>query len=77
MERRDLAAAKRWLAPGFCMVFPGNRRFETLEQLVDSAKGRYRSGKKTYERFGCTASEVYCFGTLSGELLDGTKLQPL
>jgi hypothetical protein len=72
MERRDLAAAKRWLAPGFYMVFPGNRRFDTLERLVESAQGRYRSARKAYERFDCTESEVYCFGTLHGELLDGT-----
>jgi hypothetical protein len=72
MERRDLAEAKRWLAPGFFMMFPGNRRFDTLEELVASAKGRYRSAKKSYERFDCCASEVYCFGTLHGELLDGT-----
>lgn len=72
MERRDLAEAKRWLAPGFHMVFPGNRRFDTLEELVASAKGRYRSAKKIYERFDCSASEIYCYGTLHGELLDGT-----
>ena len=40
--------------------------------LVASAKGRYRSAKKTYERFDCSASEIYCYGTLHGELLDGT-----
>jgi ketosteroid isomerase-like protein len=73
MERRDLAEAKRWLAPGFFMVFPGNRRFDSLEQLVGAAKGRYRSAKKTYERFDCSGSEVYCFGTLHGELLDGSS----
>ena len=72
MERRDLAEAKRWLAPGFYMVFPGSRRFDTLEELVASVKGRYRSAKKTYERFDFSASEVYCYGTLHGELLDGT-----
>lgn len=72
MERRDLAAARRFLAPGFFMVFPGNKRFDSLEQLVDAAKGRYRSAKKTYERFDSANNEVYCFGTLHGELLDGT-----
>jgi ketosteroid isomerase-like protein len=72
MERRDLAAAKALLAPGFYMVFPGNRRFDSLEALVAWAKTRYRSARKSYERIDCTASEVYCFGTLHGELLDGT-----
>ena len=51
MERRDLATAKSFLAPGFHMLFPGGKRFDSLEQLVESAKGRYRSAKKTYERY--------------------------
>ncbi len=72
MERRDLAAAKALLAPGFSMVFPGGRRFDSLEALVESAKGRYRSARKTYERFDAFDDKVYCFGTLHGELLDGT-----
>jgi hypothetical protein len=72
MERRDLAKAKSFLAPGFHMVFPGGKRFDTLEQLVESAKGRYRSAKKTYQEFNTSENLVYCFGTLYGELLDGT-----
>ncbi len=72
MERRDLAAARACLAPGFFMVFPGNMRFDSLEQLVESAKGRYRSARKTYERYDEAGPHVYCFGTLHGELLDGT-----
>ena len=72
MERRDLAAARALLGPGFHMVFPGGQRFETLEALVEWAKGRYRSARKTYERFDTTGDVVYCYGTLHGELLDGS-----
>ena len=72
MERRDLATAGSFLAPGFFMVFPGNRRFDSLEQLVASAKGRYRSANKVYEKTEVSGSSVYCFGTLFGELRDGT-----
>jgi len=72
MERRDLATAKSFLAPGFFMVFPGNKRFDSLEQLVASAKGRYRSARKTYERYEAAGNVMYCYGTLHGELLDGT-----
>lgn len=72
MERRDLGAAKALLAPGFYMVFPGGKRFTALEELVDWAKGRYRSARKKYERFDAAGDVVYCFGTLYGELLDGT-----
>ena len=76
MERRDLAAARALLAPGFVMTFPGGRRFETLEQLVESARTRYRSALKTYDRYDAApqadgTTVVYCYGTLHGELLDG------
>jgi limonene-1,2-epoxide hydrolase len=76
MERRDLAAASAMLAPGFAMVFPGGKRLETLEALVDWARPRYRSARKSYERFDVArapngASVVYCFGTLHGELING------
>ncbi|HSD41099.1 MAG TPA: nuclear transport factor 2 family protein [Burkholderiales bacterium] len=77
MERRDLAAAKAMLAPGFFMLFPGGKRFETLEALVDWAKPRYRRALKTYDRFDVAAQPdgsavVYCFGALHGELNDGS-----
>jgi hypothetical protein len=77
MERRDLAAAKAMLAPGFFMLFPGGKRFETLEALVDWAKPRYRRALKTYDRFDVApqsdgSAVVYCFGALHGELSDGS-----
>ena len=72
MERRDLDEARSYLAPGFSMVFPGGRRLETLEALVEFSRGRYRSARKTYERFDAAGDVVYCFGMLSGELLDGS-----
>lgn len=76
MERRDLAAAKGMLAPGFAMTFPGGVRLETLEQLVEWARPRYRSARKIYDRFDVAPAQdgaaiVYCFGTLHGELLSG------
>lgn len=73
MERRDLAAAKAFLAPGFWMLFPGGKRYESLEALVEGARGRYRSARKTYERFDTAGDVVYCYGTLYGELLSGEK----
>lgn len=77
MERRDLAAAKAMLAPGFSMTFPGGKRFETLDALVEWAKPRYRRALKTYDRFDAApqadgSTVVYCFGALHGELNDGT-----
>jgi len=76
MEARDLDAAKGFLGDGFTMTFPGAQRFTTLEQLVEWGSSRYRSIAKTYERFddvaGAEGATVYCYGTLSGEWLDGT-----
>jgi ketosteroid isomerase-like protein len=77
MERRDLAAARAMLAPGFFMIFPGGRRFETIEALVEWSKTRYRRALKTYERFDVASQPdgsvvVYCFGVLHGERNDGS-----
>ena len=75
MERRDLAGARDHLAPGFHMVFPGGRRFDSLEALVEFAKSRYRSARKHYDRFDVAGDVVYCFGTLYGERLDGSRYE--
>jgi ketosteroid isomerase-like protein len=77
MERRDLAAAQAMLAPGFFMLFPGGKRFDALQALVEWAKPRYRHALKTYDHFDVAPqpdadSVVYCFGTLHGELNDGS-----
>jgi hypothetical protein len=65
------------LAPGFSMLFPGGKRFETLEALVEWAKPRYKRALKAYDHFDVApqsdgSAVVYCFGTLHGELNDGT-----
>jgi hypothetical protein len=79
MQARELAAAGDYLAPGFEMVFPGGTRMTRLEQLVEWARGRYRSVAKDYERFdecwGDGVTVVYCSGTLHGTWLDGTTFQ--
>ena len=79
MEERDLERAKRFLAPGFAMTFPGNRRFTELEAMIAWAKPRYRWVKKRYDRFdvaqGTTGTHVYCFGTLYGEWNDGAAFE--
>lgn len=76
MEARDFDGARAMLAPGFEMIFPGNRRFTELEALVESSKPRYQNVRKVFERFeeGATpdATVVYSIGTLTGEWPDGT-----
>lgn len=77
MEARDLSGARNLLAPGFVMVFPGDVRLETLEALVEWSRPRYQFVRKTYEHYDEAATDqpgesvVYCFGTLSGQWLDG------
>ena len=58
MEQRDLAAASAMLAPGFRMLFPGGRAFDSLSALVQAARGRYRSANKRYERFDVMVADA-------------------
>ena len=79
MEQRDLTLASGFLDDDFQMVFPGNKRFRQLDEMVAWAKTRYKSVEKSYEGFdssfqGSTAI-VTCFGTLSGTWLDGTTFE--
>lgn len=58
MEQRDLAAASAMLAPGFRMLFPGGRAFDSLSALVQAARGRYRSANKRYEHFDVLVADA-------------------
>ena len=79
MEARDLAAAETYLGAGFTMQFPGAPLMNTLPQLVEWAKPRYRFVRKTYDGFDQAMSAegpvVYCYGSLSGEWPDGTAFE--
>ena len=76
MQARDLAGAGRFLAGGFSMHFPGAAAMNRLDELLDWARGRYRSIAKDYERqdecWSTDAAVVYCSGTLNGVWLDGS-----
>lgn len=79
MEARDLNAASAMMANTFTMTFPGGVTMNTLEELIAWAKPRYGFVRKTYERFDTASGDdgptVYCYGTLSGEWLDGTAFE--
>ena len=79
MEQRDLDSASQFLGENFEMVFPGNHRFQHLEELVTWAKTRYQSVRKDYQGFDTsfqgTEARVSCFGTLRGIWLDGTPFK--
>lgn len=79
MQERDLKAASALLAPEFVMHFPGHTSMHALDELVNWAKGRYKSIAKDYERFdeswGDGVTVVYCSGTLRGVWLDGSSFE--
>ena len=79
MERRDLDAARAFLAPGFAMTFPGGARLTEPGEVVAWARGRYCSVAKTYDRFDThmrgDRAVVWCDGRLQGEWPDGTPFE--
>ena len=77
MEARDLETARTLLAAAFTMVFPGSRPMQSLEEMIEWARPRYRFVTKSHEGLDAvpgdgTRATVYCRGTLSGEWPDGT-----
>ena len=79
MGQRDLPAAAQYVAPGFEMVFPGNRRMRELAELGTWAATRYRDVQKDYERFDeswqGSHTVVFCSGTLFGHWTDGRAFE--
>ncbi len=77
--QRDFEAARRWLAPGFEMVFPGGVVMRELAELAAWAQGRYQSIRKHYARLDQAwqgeVTVVYCSGTLEGRWLDGSGFE--
>lgn len=79
MGQRDLPTAEQHVAPGFEMVFPGNRRMRELAELGVWAASRYRDVHKDYERFDeswqAGHTVVFCSGTLRGHWPDGRAFE--
>lgn len=80
MERRELAAAQALLAPNFKMVFPGPTSPDSLAQLVEWARTRYRFVRKTFTHIDTVQLDarravVYTSGTLAGEWTDGRPFE--
>ncbi|MEM9763242.1 MAG: nuclear transport factor 2 family protein [Pseudomonadota bacterium] len=79
MEARDLEAARRHLAPGFEMRFPGAAPMHCLDELIAWAAPRYRSVAKAVEGTEIAsagdATVVWVTGTLHGEWPDGSAFE--
>lgn len=75
MERRDLVAAERVLAPRFEMTFPGPAHYRQLDELVAGSRGRYKRVAKllgAVEGFAAGGIHVvWVRGTLYGENTHG------
>jgi len=75
-EDRQFADASNFLDPEIFMVFPGNKKFTSLPDMAEGAKGRYNWVKKKRTDFtSCTTGAdtvVTSRGTLYGERLDGS-----
>lgn len=76
MEARDLASAERYLADDVVMQFPGAPSMQRLNEVVEWARNRYSSVRKTFHAIDqcdyATHSVVICHGELAVEWLDGT-----
>lgn len=77
MERRDLATAQNLIdETRLELVFPGDRRFRCLDDVVANSAGRYRSVGKIIETrdawLNANTVRVLITGTLYGKWHDGT-----
>ena len=79
VEKRDLDAASKYLAPDVEIVFPGGRRFTDLRSQVESSSGRFQKLTKSFEEFDVVTSDahlvVYLMGHLSGEDASGRPFE--
>jgi hypothetical protein len=75
MEARDLDRARGYLAETVKMVFPGGRRFSSIDEIVANSGGRYArvcktiTGRRAWREGSVTC--VLITGTLYGEWKDG------
>lgn len=79
MEDRDMQRARSFLASGFTMTFPGDTKFDSLHDIVEWSKGRYKNIRKTivdiHEIPEDNGAIVYCMGTLAGEWPNGLPFE--
>src|SRR5690606_3109824 len=73
--------ARALLAPEFIGIYPGDRRFTVLEELVANGRRRYQGVRKQHDRtLHVPADEngvetVIFYGTLTGTWADGEKFE--
>lgn len=81
MEDREIERARALLAPDFVAVYPGDRRFTTLEDLVASGSKTYRCVRKQHDLTLHVPADadgietVIFYGTLKGTWADGSAFE--
>lgn len=81
MEDRQLDHARALLAPDFRAIYPGDRRFTTLEELIASGSKVYRGVRKQHELSLYVPADadgvetVIFYGTLKGTWADGSPFE--
>jgi hypothetical protein len=77
IEAGDLPSAKALIAPNFAMVFPGNKRHDSMVALLASSNSLYRKVGEFIEGINAVDGRgkiiVYSYGTPDGEWLDGRE----
>jgi len=78
LGRGDQATAEAHLAEGVIMVFPGDKRYSTLNELAQASAARYRhvdKHREEYEAFTDADGDVivWSMGTLFGENNAGVR----
>lgn len=77
MEQGRYDEAKAMFAPGFFMLFPGNARFTTVEEVLAGMAKRGSYAIKTFTRFDeCPTDRgiaVFAQGTVAATLLNGSS----
>lgn len=74
-EDRKIDEVQAMMSPDCVIEFPGGKRFKSIADMVENAKGRYNWVKKHRDRYfvGVNGNQttVTSLGTLYGENLDG------
>jgi hypothetical protein len=78
LENGDLKRASSFIAEGARIVFPGASSFDSLDEVADFSRGRYRRIRKTVEVVDSVTSTdgstvIYVTGQLHGLNIHGVE----
>ena len=74
-EQRDLKAAQAFLHEDAVLVFPGGRRYRSVDEMVTDAPSRYRSVTKRFATEDAWRRDSGDVGVVVTGVLEGVDLQ--